>query len=120
MTQPIGPLNFILLYSSDIAKARAFYVDVLGMAVESESPAFLQMTASGEPGLSLALTAREPDVATTGRVLWWQVDDIEALRARLAAADVRITAEPQDEPFGRTLSFADPDSNILSAFRPRS
>jgi catechol-2,3-dioxygenase len=86
MTQPIGPLNFILLYSSDIAKARAFYVDVLGMAVESETPAFVQVTASGEPGLSLALTAREPDVATTGR----------------------------------TLSFADPDSNILSAFRPRS
>jgi predicted enzyme related to lactoylglutathione lyase len=120
MTQSIGPLNFILLYSSDIARAWAFYVDVLGMAVESESPAFLQMTASGEPGLSLALTAREPGVATTGRVLWWQVDDIEALRARLAAAGVRITAEPQDEPFGRTLSFADPDGNILSAFRPRS
>lgn len=120
MAQPIGPLNFILLSTTDIAKARAFYVETLGMAVESETAAFLQMTASGEPGLSLAFTTRESDVATTGRVLWWQVDDIEALRARLAAAGVRITAEPQDEPFGRTLSFADPEGNILSAFRPRS
>ena len=120
MAQPIGPLNFILLHTTDIAKARAFYVDVLGMAVESETPAFLQVTGSSEPGLSLALTAREPGVATAGRVLWWQVDDIEALRDRLAAAGVRITAEPQDEPFGRTLSFADPEGNILSAFKPRS
>ena len=119
MAQPIGPLNFILLHSSDIAQARAFYVDALGMAVESETAAFLQMTASGEPGLSLAFTARESGVATTGRVLWWQVDDIDALRARLVGQGVRIAAEPQDEPFGRTLSFADPEGNILSAFQPR-
>ena len=53
------------------------------------------------------------------RALWWQVDDIDALRARLVGQGVRISAEPQDEPFGRTLSFADPEGNILSAFQPK-
>ena len=119
MVQSIGLLNFILLHSSDIAKARAFYVDALGMAVEAESPMFLQVAASGGPGVSLGISATEA-VTLTGRILWWQVDDADALRARLAEKGIRITAELKDEPFGRTLSFADPEGNILSVYQPRS
>jgi len=118
MAQPIGPLNFILLHASDIAQARAFYVDALDMTVEAESPMFLQVTASSGTGLSLGISHVEP-VTITGRALWWQVDDIDALRARLVGQGARITAEPQDEPFGRTLSFTDPEGNILSAFQPK-
>jgi predicted enzyme related to lactoylglutathione lyase len=118
MAHPIGPLNFILLHASDIAQARAFYVDALGMAVEAETLLFLQVTASRGPELSLGISHAE-SVTITGRALWWQVDDIDSLRARLVRLGVRITAEPQDEPFGRTLSFTDPEGNILSAFQPK-
>ena len=119
MAQSIGSLNFILLHTTDIAKARAFYGDALGMAVEAESPMFLQVAASSGPGVSLGISATEA-VTLTGRILWWQVDDVEALRARLAERGIHITAELKDEPFGRTLSFADPEGNILSAYQPRS
>lgn len=113
-----GSLNFILLHTTDIAKARAFYVDALGMAVEAESPLFLQVAASGGAGVSLGVSTTEA-VTLTGRILWWQVDDADVLRARLIERGVRITAELKDEPFGRTLSFADPDGNILSVYQPR-
>lgn len=117
-TSSIGSLNFILLHTTDIAKARAFYVDALGMAVEAESPLFLQVAASGGPGVSLGISTTEA-VTLTGRILWWQVGDVDALRARLIERGVRITAELKDEPFGRTLSFANPEGNILSVYQPR-
>lgn len=118
MAQPlVGDISFLILYTPDIPAARAFYADLLGMTVETESPGFLQLRAPSGGGVALGIQAGE--VKPSGPELWWEAEDIDALRATLAERGVRIVEEPQDKPFGRTLAFADPAGNTLYAFRPR-
>lgn len=43
-----------------------------------------------------------------GVALWLKADDPQALHDRLVNAGLRIVTDPFDDPFGRTLMFADP------------
>ena len=88
---------------------------MLGLTIEHETPIFLIVQPVDAQGTSLGIGIGEP--SATGPELWWRVDDTDALHAALVAKGVRITAEPKDEPFGRSLSFADPAGNILHAFQ---
>ena len=116
MTQTlVREVNIVIVRTPDLAAARTFYGDVLGLAVEQETPNFLFVGPVDGQGASLGIGIGEP--SATGPELWWRVDDTDALHAALVAKGVRITAEPKDEPFGRSLSFADPAGNILHAFQ---
>lgn len=118
----LGPLSFVFLLVPDMAEARTFYVETLGMEVETESPAFLQLAQPGGAGASLGigvgagLTA--PHTAALEEI-WWTVEDTDAVHALLVERGVRIVSAPKDQPFGRTCSFSDPAGNILNIFQPR-
>ena len=112
----VRELNIVILHTSDIAAARAFYGDTLGLTIENETSTFLLIQPVDGQGASLGVSAGE--ASATGAEIWWRVEDTNALHAALVARGVRITAEPKDEPFGRSLSFADPAGNILHAFQP--
>ncbi|HLM04763.1 MAG TPA: VOC family protein [Blastococcus sp.] len=100
----------VLLRPSDPARARAFYRDVLGLAV------FREFGPPDDPGLVFFLgngllevsgRAAEPP---RGMALWLQVRDVAAEHARLSAAGVPVLRPPQVEPWGLVEAwFADPD-----------
>lgn len=118
----LGPLSFVFLVVPDMAAARAFYVETLGMEVETESPQFLQLKQPGGAGASLGIGVAEgQDTPQTAGLeeIWWTVEDTDAVHAALVEKGVRIVAAPKDQPFGRTCSFADPAGNILNVFQPR-
>jgi len=90
----------VLLRPSDPARARAFYRDVLGLAV------FREFGPPDDPGLVFFLgngllevsgRAAEPP---RGMALWLQVRDVAAEHARLSAAGVPVLRPPQVEPWG--------------------
>lgn len=114
----LGELGFIFLEVPDIPAARAFYVETLGMKLEAETPAFLQMGRPGGAGATLGIGVGETSRAAPG-VVWWVVEDTDAVHAALVERGVRIVSAPQDMPFGRTCSFADPAGNILNIYKPR-
>jgi predicted enzyme related to lactoylglutathione lyase len=99
-----------LLRPTDPARSRAFYGEVLGLAVyrefgPPEHPGVVFFLGNG----LLELSGRS-DEAPRGMALWLQVRDVEAEHARLAAAGVVVLRPPTTEPWGLVeMWIADPD-----------
>ena len=110
---------------TDLARARAFYVDRLGLPLVEESPIAVVVDAGGCP---LRLTALEERQAAPFTVAGWTVDDIDSAAAALAAEGIelrRYAGMDLDDhgvwtaPSGdRVAWFADPDGNVLSLTQP--
>jgi len=109
--------SFVTLPVTDQDRALRFYTEVLGMTVTADldlpqgrwlqvAPAGAQtvFTLSG-PGMG----GFEPGEA---RGIMLVTTDVDADCARLAAAGVRVQG-PDELPWGRMASFADPDGNGL-------
>lgn len=107
--------------TSDPGRAKAFYRDTLGLALQSEDPFALVFDASGT---ILRVTAVPRVMAAEYTVLGWSVSDIGAAVTDLRNAGVqfeRYAGLPQDDrgvwqaPGGaRVAWFKDPDGNTLS------
>jgi catechol 2,3-dioxygenase-like lactoylglutathione lyase family enzyme len=100
----------LLLHPTDPARSRAFYRDVLGLAVyrefgPPEDPGLVFFLGNGL--LEVSGRSTEPP---RGSGLWLQVRDVGAEHDRLAAAGVPIRRPPQREPWGLVeLWIEDPD-----------
>ncbi len=120
--------------SANFERLRAFYVDTLGFpqvgAFGGRPPGqeivFLQ---AGDT--TIELIARGdlalPDGAPTGEPPGWahlafDVEDLDAAHAELAAKGVAFHVSPMDVPSGtpvaRVAFFRDPDGNSLELFQP--
>lgn len=96
---------FALEYVSDIAAAKRFYVDVLGLEVEREAPVFIQF--KDREGARFAIASDEPLSGERGLELYWVVDDAEAAFQELSPrAEVRFPLTRK--PFGSVFGLADP------------
>ena len=107
--------------TTDLDRARAFYEQVLGLAVTEQTDLACVFDANGT---MLRVTA-VPEVARPGyTVLGWRVADIAAAARDLSAKGVtflRFDGMDQDADGvwtspggGRVAWFADPDGNTLS------
>jgi predicted enzyme related to lactoylglutathione lyase len=100
----------VLLRPTEPGRSRAFYRDVLGLAVyrefgPPEHPGVVFFLGNGL--LELSGQAVEP---VRGLALWLQVRDVEAEHARLVAAGVEVLRAPRLEPWGlHEMWIADPD-----------
>jgi catechol 2,3-dioxygenase-like lactoylglutathione lyase family enzyme len=107
--------------TTDIERARAFYGEVLGLAVVEESPFACVFDAHGT---QLRVTPVGDVRAAPYTVIGWAVSDIVATVRALDEAGVSFTRYPgmdQDDtgvwnaPSGaRVAWFRDPDGNVLS------
>ncbi|NEK58666.1 VOC family protein [Geodermatophilus sabuli] len=100
----------VLLRPLDPARSRAFYRDLLGLAV------YREFGPPDDPGLVFFLGNGLLEVAGRGSqpprglALWLQVRDVAAECERLAAAGVPVDREPRTEPWGLVEAWvADPD-----------
>jgi catechol 2,3-dioxygenase-like lactoylglutathione lyase family enzyme len=100
----------VLLRPTDPARSRAFYRDVLGLAVYREfgppdEPGSVFFTGNG-----LLEVSGRSDGPVGGLALWLQVRDVVAEVDRLAAAGVPVLREPLQEPWGLVEAWiTDPD-----------
>jgi len=112
--------------TTDLARAKAFYGEVLGLDHVGESPVAQVFDAGGT---TLRVTLVDRVVAVPYTVLGWTVVDIEAtIRAAQAkgVAFERFAGMDQDAlgvwttPGGQRVAwFKDPDGNVLSLTQPR-
>jgi lactoylglutathione lyase len=108
---------FPILTGPDLPRALTFYRDLLGTTVTYRLPS------EGEPtyvaldlgGSHLGL-GHDPTAVAGGTgqrcAMWVYADDCDAAVELLRAAGVRITAEPESQPWGeRVARVQDPDGN---------
>jgi catechol 2,3-dioxygenase-like lactoylglutathione lyase family enzyme len=106
---------------SDLATARAFYCDVLGLEAVEESPYAVVLDAGGT---ALRLTRVDDLHPQPFTIAGWQVADVDSAIATLVGRGVRfLRYEGMDQddlgiwrtPGGdRVAWFSDPDGNTLS------
>jgi predicted enzyme related to lactoylglutathione lyase len=117
-------LGFVVLYVSDMAKVKAFYTEVLGMAaVEAvSSPTFVTLRCDGGSLLALqdkaaALMAPAREDQPGSVELSFEVEDVDETWRRWKELGVAVVADPVDLPFGRYFLAQDPEGHYLSAYR---
>jgi predicted enzyme related to lactoylglutathione lyase len=102
----------VLLRPVDPERSRAFYRDVLGLAIYREfgdGPERGTVFFLGGGGL-LELSGRAERPAGDAMALWVQVRDLAATHRELAERGVRVLREPRAEPWGLLeMWIADPD-----------
>ena len=111
-----GP-DFIALQWRDIEAGRRFYEEVLGLRLAEFSPpdAFVFDTkpiafAVRKPLVDLDLTSH----LGHGVALWLLADDTEEVLERLEQHSVEIVRGLGDSPFGKTLTFRDPEGYLVT------
>jgi catechol 2,3-dioxygenase-like lactoylglutathione lyase family enzyme len=123
-----GPISAITLFVEDLDAARAFYRDVLGLAVhyeDAESVVF----AFGTMLVNLLVTSAAPELIEPATVaapeggnrfqLTVDVGDVDAMCERLTARGVVLLNGPIDRPWGvRTAAFRDPAGHIWELAQP--
>ncbi len=125
----LGPIGQIALAVDDVAAATAFYRDRLGMRHLFSAPPALSFFDCG--GIRLMLAEAEEGEAAgaqpqgTGSVLYFQVDDIEAMHGALSGRGIDFIEEPRKvAELGETelwlASFRDPSGNLLALMCERA
>ena len=114
-------LVFVALHVRDFAASAWFYREAFGVEFSSGQPPEPHAEVSWREGAYLHLALFPPDPEATRNVaLGFHVDDLEAAHARAVAAGAEVVREPQDEPWGRTSAYHDPDGNVVTLTqRPR-
>lgn len=109
----VNGINHIVLHVQDVARAKKFYTELLGMSVyrENDRQAFLHC---GQQGV--ALFKKQGDTPlTTGNDLNHMAFDVttgtyEALKAELEKYGVAVSGRPGED---RCIYFQDPDGHRL-------
>ena len=110
-------LQVMSLPVSDQDRAKAFYVDTLGFSLVSDTemgPLRWVQVRPGDGQASITLVNWFPSMpagSTKGTVI--ESDDLDADIAALSARGVRFDGGVQQAPWGRYVSFDDPDGNGL-------
>ncbi len=101
----------VLLHPMDLERSRAFYQDVLGLAIYREFGDGPQRgTVFFLGGGLLELSGRAEQPAGDAIALWLQVRDVDATHDELAERGVEVLRAPRTEPWGlREMWVADPD-----------
>jgi catechol 2,3-dioxygenase-like lactoylglutathione lyase family enzyme len=117
MPKLIGP-DFIALQTEDLAAARSFYGDRLGLPVVTETP---EVVVFGSKPVPFAVRTPMVDLAAAqgklgwGIALWFGSDDPQALHDMLAGEeDVQILSAPKPGPFGLHFAFRDPFGYVIT------
>jgi lactoylglutathione lyase len=111
---------FPILATPDLDRALRFYRDLLGGTVGYEfpgpdgAPVYVGLDlGSSHLGIGFEADTTVADAPLPRPVsLWVYTDDCDATVERLRAADVTVTEEPTDQPWGeRVARVLDPDGN---------
>ena len=105
--------DFVMYQVSDLARAAAFYREILGLPQEmfSEEWRWAEFNC-GNVTLALNSGVVLPDSMAGGRIAL-AVDDVFAASAELKHQGVRFTIEPTDYSVCHAAAILDPDGNTV-------
>lgn len=128
MTQPIEALVETGIYVDDLARAEAFYRDVLGLAVHARDPGRAVFFRVGGGHMLLVFLAEATrkgghlpahGAAGPGHFAFGvPAGSLDGWRRRLAEHGVAVEQEVGWPPGGRSLYFRDPAGNLVELLTP--
>src|SRR5207245_1968797 len=86
---------------SDLAKAKAVYIALLGIEPQSDAPYYVGFEAEGQ---QIGLVPGGAAQGMTSPVAYWHVTDIEAKLAEVTAAGATLKEAPHDVAAGRLVA----------------
>ena len=113
----VNGVDFVCVATQDLAAAREWYGDVLGLEPSKRWGDDDPMGAEFEPGtvtIALLNNAKLGIEFQASKVpVAYQVDDVEAARAELESRGVTFVADTMDSGVCHMAHFTDPDGNVL-------
>jgi len=105
----IGYSAYVMLVVNDMERSTAFYRDVLGLNVRTQSPDWTELEAGGiRVGLH-STTDKLHVKPNESYGLGFYVDDIQKAHDLLKSKNVHFIRPPDKEDFGWLAVFTDPD-----------
>ncbi len=123
----IDAVATVCIFVNDQDKAKAFYTDKLGFEVRQDSPMGESRWIALAPGgahTEVILYKLDENwehyrqVMGKSQALTFNVTGMAALHADLKAKGVRITQEPDPQPWGTYMMILDEDNNGLLLVEP--
>jgi lactoylglutathione lyase len=123
----IDSLATVCVFVKDQDKAKEFYTEVLGFELRQDSPmGESRWIAVAPKGALTEVILYKMDenwqhysqVQGKSQALTFNVTDMTALHADLKAKGVRITQEPDPQPWGTYMMILDQDDNGLLLVEP--
>jgi lactoylglutathione lyase len=118
----IDAIATVCVFVNDQDKAKAFYTEKLGFEVRQDSPMGASRWIAVAPkGARTEVILYKLDenwqhyrqVIGKSQALTFNVTDMKALHADLKSKGVRITQEPDPQPWGTYMMILDEDNNAL-------
>jgi len=110
-------VDFVSFLTQDIARAKRFYADVLGLEIETEGESDMEFRA-GQVTLDIFdPTSVGQEFAPSPAGLALRVPDVGAARAELESKGVEFQGETVDTGVCHMAFFRDPDGNALMLHR---
>jgi predicted enzyme related to lactoylglutathione lyase len=104
-------IKIVLHPVSDLTRAKEVYAALLGMQPQADGSYYVGFEAAGQ---HIGLVPGGGPQGMTSPVTYWQVPDIEAKLAEVAAAGATVKEPAHDVGGGRLVAtFTDPDGNVL-------
>ena len=102
---------------SDLAKAKAVYAALLGVAPQTDGEYYVGFDVAGQ---HIGLLPSGGPQGLTSPVAYWHVPDIEAKLAEVTAAGATVKDPVKDVGGGRLVAtVTDPDGNVLGLIQDR-
>ncbi len=103
----------IVLFVNDLARAKAFYADKLGLPLAGETQMLLEFFPTSGTTLGIALALQEEARSLVGRHtgITLQVKGIEKLCESMQKSGVTFVEPLEVSPWGKMAVIADPDGN---------
>jgi lactoylglutathione lyase len=103
----------IVLFVTDLQKAKAFYADLLGLPMAGESQMMMEFFPGSGTTLGIALALQDDARALVGRYtgITLNVQGIDKLCEKLGTGGVTFVEPLEESPWGKMAVVADPDGN---------
>lgn len=103
----------VVVFVSDLDKAKTFYLDQLGLPLAGETQMLLEFFPGSPSTFGIALALQDEAKALVGRHtgITLQVTDLEKLCKQLQDAVVTFIEPLEVSPWGKMAVIADPDGN---------
>jgi catechol 2,3-dioxygenase-like lactoylglutathione lyase family enzyme len=110
-------VDFVSFLTQDIQRARSFYAETLGLAIETEGEHDMELSC-GQVTLDIfdPSSIGQP-FAPSPAGLALRVPDVEAARSELEAKGVEFEGDTSDTGVCHMAFFKDPDGNALMLHR---
>jgi len=108
-------LHNIFIFVTDVAKAKRFYAELLGLPLAGENEMMIEFFPGAPTTMSVALALQDDAIGMVGRHtgITLKIEGLEAVCRTLAAEGITFAVPFEATPWGKMAVVADPDGNQL-------